>query len=66
MSGIKMTSIFGSLINYAIARLALKRCGLSCSYIAILGDDIDLSFSWKQEVHKLFSVYKELNFPISE
>lgn len=40
-----MTSIFGSLINYAIARVVMQNCGLSCSYVAVLGDDIDLSFS---------------------
>lgn len=45
MSGIKMTSIFGSIINYSILRVVLKECGLSPSYVSVLGDDLDLSFS---------------------
>lgn len=45
MSGIKMTSIFGSIINYSILRVVLKESGLSPSYVAVLGDDLDLSFS---------------------
>lgn len=47
MSGIKMTSLFGSIINYAILRYVCKRCGITPSYVAILGDDVDLSFSTK-------------------
>jgi hypothetical protein len=61
-----MTSIFGSLINYAIARVVMQNCGLSCSYVAVLGDDIDLSFSKHQEVQNLFTEYRSLSFPISE
>lgn len=45
MSGIKMTSIFGSLINYSILWVVLKETGLTPQYVAVLGDDLDLSFS---------------------
>jgi len=44
MSGIKMTSIFGSIINYSILRLVVKMAGMVPTYVAVLGDDLDLSF----------------------
>jgi hypothetical protein len=47
MSGIKMTSLFGSIINYAILRYVCKKSSLTPSYVAILGDDVDLSFSMR-------------------
>lgn len=43
MSGIKMTSIFGSIINYAILMSIINRFDIKLSYVAVLGDDIDIS-----------------------
>lgn len=42
MSGIKTTSIFGSLINVAIFRAIAKETGATYSYLMSLGDDLDL------------------------
>jgi hypothetical protein len=47
MSGIKMTSLFGSIINYAILWYVCKKSGVTPTYVAILGDDIDLSFGMR-------------------
>jgi hypothetical protein len=42
MSGIKTTSVFGSLINVAIINYILNKNKISCSYILALGDDLDV------------------------
>lgn len=44
MSGIKVTSIFGSLINLTMLQLAIELSGIQVDveYIAVLGDDLDL------------------------
>jgi hypothetical protein len=65
MSGIKMTSLFGSLINAAICNAVLSELEIKPSYMAVLGDDIDLSFNEIVDAKSIFDKYKEYNFPIS-
>lgn len=46
MSGWKVTSIFGSLINYSVLLLAMEIAKLpNYDYCAVLGDDIDVGFN---------------------
>lgn len=42
LSGIKMTSVFGTLINSAICWVICKLLNIDYSYMAALGDDLDL------------------------
>lgn len=44
MSGVKTTSLFGSLINLVICWVIHNKSGIRPSYLAVLGDDIDLGY----------------------
>jgi hypothetical protein len=66
MSGIKMTSLFGSIINYAILWFVCKKAKIIPTYVAILGDDVDLSFGHWTDPWMMFAIYDEINFPISK
>lgn len=44
MSGVKMTSIFGSLVNMCIFMMVCNNLNLKYSYLAVQGDDLDVSF----------------------
>lgn len=65
MSGIKMTSIFGSIINYAILMSIVDFHQIRISYIAVLGDDIDISLPNQEDAVKIFAMYDSMNFPVS-
>lgn len=45
MSGIKTTSIFGSIINYLLCKLCLEVSNATANYICVLGDDLDLQIA---------------------
>lgn len=42
MSGIKVTSVFGSMINVAIFRYIARQADVSYNYMISLGDDLDV------------------------
>lgn len=65
MSGWKVTSLFGSLINWGNFLTVNSDEKFKVVYIAVLGDDIDLTFESLQGSEQLFSRYDEINFPIS-
>lgn len=46
MSGVKTTSLFGSLINLVICWIVHNKLGIRPSYLAVLGDDIDLGYDY--------------------
>lgn len=58
MSGVKTTSLFGSLINLAICRIIHKKLGLTPAYLAVLGDDIDLGYDYLINPGKIYKEYK--------
>lgn len=65
MSGFKTTSIFGSLINITICLTVLTQLGIQPSFLAVLGDDIDLGFEVNINPTLLYNAYEQLNFPIA-
>lgn len=66
MSGVKTTSLFGSLINLAICRIIHKKLGLTPAYLAVLGDDIDLGYDYLINPNKIYKEYKLIQFPIAQ
>jgi len=65
MSGIKTTSIFGSIINNAIFRALCRFGGITFDYLMSLGDDIDCNVWRLQDIDVLFDLYKWINFKVS-
>lgn len=66
MSGFKTTSIFGSLINMSICLSVLKRQDLTPSYMAALGDDLDLGFADSIAPKLIYDGYALIQFPIAQ
>jgi hypothetical protein len=62
MSGIKVTSLFGSIINVAIFRSIAKNHKVSYDYLLSLGDDIDVQVGNLVDVEKLLDGYNKLRF----
>lgn len=60
-----MTSIFGSVINFCILEYIMILNSISISYIAVLGDDIDVSLDRVEDAEKIFKNYKDIGFPVS-
>jgi len=66
MSGWKTTSIFGSLTNISIFRCALQYAEApDPTYLAVLGDDIDVSFDRAVNLDKLYDFYDKVSFPVA-
>lgn len=60
MSGIKTTSMFGSLINVAIIKYIMHTNNIRCSYILALGDDLDVQLDNIQDTKRVLKAYNEL------
>lgn len=58
MSGVKTTSLFGSLINLAICWIVHKKLNLTPAYLAVLGDDIDLGYDYLINPGRIYKEYK--------
>lgn len=65
MSGVKTTSIFGSLINLVVCWCVMARCRLEPCYLSVLGDDIDLSFEESISPSVIYDSYEMIKFPVA-
>lgn len=65
MSGIKTTSVFGSLINMAICWTILWALSIKYDYMAVLGDDIDLTFNSVVDFKSIMDCYDDIKFPVA-
>jgi hypothetical protein len=65
LSGVKVTSIFGSLINYVICKTIMNQLNLEIEYISVLGDDIEISSKQGLPFDTILSCYEDIKFPIA-
>lgn len=66
MSGVKTTSLFGSLINLVICRVIHKKLKITPAYLAVLGDDIDLGYDTLINPDRIYKEYDLIQFPIAK
>jgi hypothetical protein len=60
MSGWKLTSLFGSILNWGLLQTALQIIDFDIadvSYLMVLGDDIDISTNWYIDLQQLEAAY---------
>lgn len=62
MSGIKVTSVFGSMINVAIFRYIARQADVSYNYMISLGDDLDVQLDDYGGVQRMLRGYKACQF----
>lgn len=65
MSGWKVTSIFGSLVNYSIFWTIVDNLGYRYEFCSVLGDDLDTSFSDFIDPELIYNCYDDIKFPIA-
>lgn len=66
MSGWKTTSLYGSIINWTLFQCGLVFANMGPpSYIAVLGDDIDVSYNQLVDLKPLYTFYAAIEFPIA-
>lgn len=66
MSGVKTTSLFGSLINLVICWVIHKKLKITPSYLSVLGDDIDLGYDSIINPSRIYKEYDLIQFPIAK
>lgn len=66
MSGIKMTSIFGTIINSCICKAICWQTDVRYNYMLALGDDLDLQIMSVDDADKVIDYYKNIGIEVSK
>lgn len=66
MSGIKVTSVFGTIINSAICKSICEILNVNFDYMLALGDDLDLQVDSVSDAEKVLNKYKEIGIEVSK
>lgn len=66
MSGIKVTSIFGTIINSAICAAICDLEQVEYNYMLALGDDLDLQVETVDDAEKVLKAYAEIGIEVSK